>query len=309
LAKETITVVIPVFNEAEAFAAHFEVILQAVDALRDAEAEVLVVDDGSEDGTVEVVRRFCRTRSDVKLLPLTRNFGKEAAIRAGLDHASGQAVIVMDSDLQHPPELIHRMLALWREGHAVVEAYKKSRGKESALSRSLARSFYALFGSLAGMDLRNHSDFKLLDREVVEAYRALPERGLFFRGLIQWLGFPAARIDFDVQERQGGASAWSRLRLLRFSLGAITSFSAAPLQFVTLFGVLTLLLGLVFGGIALYQKFTGQAVSGFTTVILLILIVGSVLMISLGLIGIYLARIYDEIKHRPRYVVTRSKTP
>ena len=307
MAKNSVTVVIPVHNEAPAFAHNFEVILRHLDALQGIKTDVLIVDDGSKDKTVEVVTGFCDARDNVKLICLTRNFGKEAAIHAGLDNASGDAVIVMDSDLQHPPELIARMITLWREGSSIVEAYKIARGRESVLSRLLANGFYGLFNSLSGMDLRNHCDYKLLDRQVVDAYKALPERSRFFRGITSWLGFPAVQIPFAVQERQRGTSAWSRLRLFRFSLVAITSFSAAPLQFVTLFGILTFIISALFGAIAIFDKFSGHAVSGFTTVILLILIIGSILMISLGLMGIYIAKIYDEVKGRLGHVSKKRR--
>lgn len=307
MAKNSVTVVIPVYNEERAFAHNFEAILRTLDALQDVKVDVMIVDDGSKDRTVEAVSKFCHARGNLRFLSLTRNFGKEAAIHAGLDHATGDAIIVMDSDLQHPPELIPRMIASWREGSSIVEAYKISRGRESMLSRVLASGFYGLFNSLSGMDLRNHSDYKLLDRQVVEAYKALPERSRFFRGITHWLGFPTVQIPFEVQARQHGTSAWSRLRLFRFSLVAITSFSAAPLQFVTLFGMLTFIISGLFGAIAIFDKLSGQAVSGFTTVILLILIIGSILMISLGLMGIYIAKIYDEVKGRPSYIVKQTK--
>jgi polyisoprenyl-phosphate glycosyltransferase len=308
LGNHSVTIVIPVYNEERAFTQNFHVILRHLDALQETIFDFLIVDDGSRDRTVDVVNSFCRTRPDVRLICLSRNFGKEAAIHAGIAHALGDAVIVMDSDLQHPPELIPHMLQLWRSGASIVEAYKVSRGRESLLSRVLANGFYRIFSSLSGMDLRNHSDYKLLDRQVADAYVALPERSRFFRGIVRWLGFSAVQIPFEVQERRHGSSAWSRLRLFRLSLVAITSFSAEPLQFVTLFGVLTFIISGIFGGIAIYHKLSGQAVSGFTTVILLILIIGSILMISLGLLGMYIARIYDEVKGRPSYIIKRTKT-
>ena len=306
--NQSVTVIIPVYNEERAFAHNFAVILKHLDAVQQTTFEVLIVDDGSRDKTVDVVNTFCTTRRDVRLICLSRNFGKEAAIHAGIAHASGDAVIVMDSDLQHPPELIPRMLQLWDNGASIVEAYKVSRGRESLSSRMLANGFYRIFSSLSGMDLRNHSDFKLLDRQVVDAYVALPERSRFFRGIVRWLGFSAVQLPFEVQDRKHGSSAWSRWRLFRLSLVAITSFSAEPLQFVTLFGVLTFIISGIFGTIAIYHKVSGQALSGFTTVILLILIIGSILMISLGLVGMYIARIYDEVKGRPSYIIKRTKT-
>ena len=257
----------------------------------------------SRDNTDGIVHRICEKLDNVKLLSFTRNFGKEAAIHAGLDHANGDAVIVMDSDLQHPPELISQMISRWIEGAFIVEAYKFSRGRESLINRLLANGFYKVFNNLSGMDLRNKCDFKLLDRKVVEAYKALPERGRFFRGIVHWLGFPAVRIPFEVPERVHGGTSWSRLRLASFSISAITSFSAKPLQFVTILGVLTLSISIIFSGIAVYDKITGHAVSGFTTVILLILIIGSIIMFSIGLMGIYISRIYEDIKSRPGYII------
>lgn len=300
---KSVTVVIPVFNEANAFAHNFSAILELLGEIQDVDIDVVIVNDGSVDSTEQVVQQFCAQRADITLLNLTRNFGKEAAIHAGLDFSKGDAVIVMDSDLQHPPQLIPQMIQLWLEGTRIVEAYKESRGKESVFSRLMANSFYRIFNTLSGMNLEKQCDFKLLDREIVDTYKALPERDRFFRGIVVWLGYPSVQLPFKVPDRAHGTSSWSRLRLARFSFSAITSFSAAPLQFVTLLGSVTLFISVVFGTIAMYHKFTGHAVSGFTTVILLILIIGSILMISLGLVGVYIARIYDEIKRRPSYVL------
>ena len=303
MSQKSLTVVIPVYDEEQALSRNFEIILQHLDGIGEVKVDVLLVDDGSSDKTVEIAAGLCRRHDHVKLISLTRNFGKESAIHAGLDHAKGDAVLVMDSDLQHPPQLIPRMVSIWLNGTSIVEAYKSTRGKESIFSNLLAGGFYRIFSTLSGMDLCNQSDFKLLDRKVVEAYKGLPECSRFFRGMVRWLGFPAVQIPFDVPQRRNGSSSWSRLSLARFSIAAITSYSAAPLQFVTLLGILTFLISSIFGSIALYDKLTGTAVSGFTTVILLILIIGSILMMSLGLLGIYIAKIYDETKARPSYVI------
>ena len=301
---KSVTIVIPVFNEAAALDANMRQIMASVKSLgATVDARMLVVDDGSRDDTVRIVQRLAETEPIVQVLALTRNFGKEAAIHAGLEHAPSDAVIVMDSDLQHPPALLPRMIQLWQEGIDVVEAYKIDRGCESWLSGLLAGGFYALFSRLAGFDLRNHSDFKLLDRKVVEAYCRLPERGRFFRGLITWMHFPSARIPFEVPERCGGGSAWSRLRLVKYSLTIISSFSALPLQVVGWAGALTLFISMVLGAKALYDKVMGHAIDGFATVILLVLILGSIIMLSIGVVGNYIARIYEEVKHRPSYLI------
>jgi len=189
-----------------------------------------------------------------------------------------------------------------------VEACKVSRGKESYISRLMSNGFYHLFKVLADIDISNHSDFKLLDKKVVEAYCALPERKRFFRGLIHWMGFSTAQIPFEVPERQYGVSTWSYLRLFKLSLTAITIFSSIPLQIITLLGILTFNISLILSTIALYHKYTGVAVSGFTTVILLILFIGSALMIALGIIGNYIAHIYHEVKQRPSYLINWDKS-
>ncbi len=300
---DLLTVVIPVYNEGAALDANLPPLLAALGAIDQTRVHVLLVDDGSTDGSRDWLQRFSEASAHVDLLCLTRNFGKEAAILAGLRHAQGDAVVVMDSDLQHPPELVASMLALWRQGMDVVDACKASRGAESRLSATLARTFYRLFGWMAGIDIHNSADFKLLDRKVVDAYCALPERKRFFRGLTAWMGFPSARIYFDVPERKHGRSAWSRLRLLRLSLDALTGFSTSALHLITALGLLTLVLSVVIGGIAIYHKLAGVAVSGFTTVILVLLLLGSCIMVGLGVVGIYLEQIFTEIKGRPVFLV------
>lgn len=307
--QQRLTLVIPVYNEADGLRAHLQAILQAADALP-LHSRLLVVDDGSVDGTRALVGELCAARDDVALLALNRNFGKEAAILAGLAQALRDpgcaAVVVMDSDLQHPPALLAQMVELWRGGAAVVEAVKTARRTRSGPYRALANLFYRLFDRLTGLDLHNHSDFKLLDRTVVQAYLALPERTRFFRGLVGWMHYPAAQIPFEEPARTRGESKWDALRLLRLSWDSISSFTALPLQLVTLLGVITFVISLLLGAKALYDKLAGQALDGFTTVILLLLIIGSVLMFSLGLLGSYVARIYDEIKARPHYLVDRQ---
>ncbi len=300
---KTITLIIPIYNELGAIESNLPTILESLPAIDHIQLKILLVDDGSQDGSAAWLKNYCQQQAQLELLCLNRNFGKEAAIFAGLQHAESDAVIVMDSDLQHPPALIPQMLALWQQGIDVVEARKASRGQETLLSKLFANGFYYLFKLLAGIDLKNHSDFKLLDRKVVDIYCALPERKRFFRGLIAWMGFSSAQLFFHVPERQHGSTTWSKLRLLRFSMSAITGFSSIPLHLITLLGILSFSLSLVLGGIALYDKFTGVAVTGFTTVILLILLIGSIIMMGLGLLGIYIEQIFDEIKQRPIYLL------
>jgi polyisoprenyl-phosphate glycosyltransferase len=306
-AVPVIELIVPVFNEGPVIESHLQEILKRAVPEEPAgyRLKLLVIDDGSRDGTREALDCFCAREPRARYLSFTRNFGKESAISAGLDQVSddADAAILMDSDLQHPPELIPRMVELWRAGNKVVEARKSSRGRESLASRLFATGFYRLFRLLAKLDLRGQSDFKLLDRAVVAQYRSLHEQGRFFRGLVQWMGYPAAHISFEVPERAGGNSNWSRIRLLRYALHNITAFSATPLQFISWCGLVSVLVGVVFGALAFIQKIRGEALDGFTTVILLLIFFSGALMLSLGVIGHYLALIYEEIKHRPGYIL------
>ena len=298
-----LSVVVPMYNESEHVELVIDAIARHVGAATDS-FEIIAVDDGSPDDTWERLSAESRRRPRLRAIRLSRNFGKEHALTAGLEASRGRGVLVMDGDLQHPPALIPDMLARWRAGGCdVVEAVKRRRGAERWRSRLGAGAFYGLLKMMAGFDLRGASDFKLLDRRVVDAWRQMPERNLFFRGMIAWLGFRRERVEFDVPERVGGTSKWSLFALARLAVGAITAFSSALLQLVTFFGLLFLVFAVFLAAHTFMTWVRGHAVTGFATVILLLLLVGSLLMISLGLIGLYLARIYDEVKGRPRFVV------
>lgn len=305
----TIAIIIPAYNEAASIVANLAVIRAAVDDIADANFVLVVIDDGSADATTAVVRQLHNEDPRVHLLSLNRHYGKEAAIAAGLQAMRHcDAVVVMDSDLQHPPALIPTMVEHWRQGACVVEAVKASRGNESYLRGKLAGVFYRSFSYFTRLGIDGHTDFKLLDKEVVNACCDLPEHGRFFRGLIAWLGFETVQLPFNVPPSTRQRSAWGQRALFRYAIESITSFTAFPLQIVTVLGGLTFLLSLVIGAMALADKLAGRAVDGFTTVILLILIIGSVLMFSVGLIGIYVGRIYDEVKRRPNFLINHHKS-
>lgn len=265
--------------------------------------EIVVIDDGSTDGTWRVLESLSCEVAELRGVRLSRNFGKEAALSAGLDEALGDAVIVMDADLQHPPALLPQLIAAWREGEVdVVEAVKGARGDEPVATSFGARVFYALSSWLSGYDLRGSTDFKLLDRRVVDTWHRLGERSLFFRGMVPWMGFERVRIPFEVSGRSGGESSFSFLSLLGLAATAVTAFSSFPLRVVTLGGLAFLVGAALLGVQTLVNWATGEDVSGFATVILLQLIIGSAVMIALGVIGEYVARIYEEVKGRPRYI-------
>lgn len=300
-----LTIILPMYNE-EAVVPHALEAISAQLAALELEWEILCVDDGSRDGTERVLREAAARDGRIVPVHFSRNFGKEAALAAGLDIARGQAVILMDADLQHPPELIGRMVAAWRQGFQIVDCLKAQRGRENPLHGLFARLFYRLIGGSLSSDMRGASDFKLLDREVVDALRAIPERGRFFRGLVSWVGFPRTTLEYDVQERVGGKTTWSALGLLRYAVNNLLAFSTAPLYLTAWTGFVVTILGLLLGIQTLFNYLVGRAVSGFTTVILLLIIFSGVILSSIGIVATYLAKVLDEVKNRPVYIVRRG---
>ncbi|NEP52824.1 MAG: glycosyltransferase family 2 protein [Moorea sp. SIO3C2] len=271
------------------------------------EYEIIIIDDGSSDKTWSILQILSKDYSEIKARKLSRNFGKEAALSAGLDIARGEAVIVMDGDMQHPPYLIPELIRVWHEtGCDIVEAVKVDRGKESVWNKISAKLFYWIMNKLSGYDLRGASDYKLLDQKVIQAWRKMGESNLFFRGMTVWLGFQKIQIPFKVSHRVRGQSKFSILKLFNLSISGLTAFSSFPLHIVTILGIVFLIFSVILGFQTLYLKIIGEAVTGFTTVILLLLVIGSFLMISLGIMGTYVAKIYEEVKSRPRYIVTDS---
>lgn len=300
-----LSVVVPAYNEAKnialAAARLTEILTQA-----SIDHELIFVDDGSRDDTWENINRAHAANPRVRGVCFSRNFGKEAAIFAGLEEARGDCVAVIDCDLQHPPEKLAEMYALWQEGYEVVNGVKSTRGDESAAHHAAARGFYRIMSRAIGMDMTRSSDFKLMDRRVVATLLSLPERRTFFRALVEWSGFKSAEVTFDVEERQEGSSKFSTWSLMRYAMSNITSYTAAPLYAVLFVGLIFLLFAIALGAQTLYHWFIGHAIGGFTTVILLLLIIGSMQLIGMGVVGYYIAKIYDEIKKRPRYIVSRT---
>ena len=303
-----LSVLVPVHNEGDQIAENLSLI--HAEALKAGlPMEMIAIDDGSTDNTWHVLQTMVEQIAGLKALRFSRNFGKEGAICAGLAHSLGQACIVIDSDLQHPPELIPEMVRLWRDEHwEIIEGIKKTRGTESLINRIGARFFYRTVSGLSGYNLYGSSDFKLLDRKVRDAWLDMRERNTFFRGMVSWLGFRRKQITFSVAKRRLTQSRWSFFGLFRLAIVAITAFSSLPLQAVTILGGLFLLCAILFATYALVMYFAGLAFPGFTTVIILELVIGGVLMVSLGIIGTYIAQIYQEVKYRPRYVVAETLT-
>lgn len=298
-----LSVVLPAYNEEESVPLAADVI---GDLLTQAgiDHELIFVNDGSRDHTWRAIQEAAARRPQVRGIRFSRNFGKEAAIFAGLAQAKGDCCVVLDCDLQHPPEKILEMYRLWQQGWQVVEGVKISRGKESPFHTLAAKTFYRFLSGATRIDMSHASDFKLLDRRAVDVLVAMREKNAFFRALSSWIGFDTAQVEFEVQPRAAGESKWSLRSLTRYAVTNLAAFSTAPLQIVTILGVLVFLCSLVLGCWSLWQKINGQALEGFTTVILLLLLIGSALMVCLGILGYYIAKIYEEIKDRPRYIVS-----
>jgi dolichol-phosphate mannosyltransferase len=297
-----LSVILPAYNEKDMIPVAAETLAGILDKEGIA-FELLFVNDGSTDGTWDAICRAREKDPRVCGICFSRNFGKEAAMFAGLEKARGDCCVVLDCDLQHPPEKIVEMYRLWEQGYEVVEGIKEDRGQETGLHRFAANSFYGLISRATGMDMASSSDFKLLDRKVVDTLNAMPERNVFFRALSFWVGFRRAEVKYDVRERTVGESKWSTRALIKYAVTNIGSFSSAPLHLITVMGVIALIVAIVFSVVSLVQKLMGVALGGFTTVIILLLLFGSLIMISLGIIGYYIARIYEEVKGRPRYVI------
>ena len=298
-----LSVIIPAYNEEAMIEKSASVISKILlDATID--CELIFVDDGSKDKTWQKITVASSMNSVIRGVHFSRNFGKEAAIMAGLTESKGECCVVIDCDLQHPPEKIVEMYHLWEQGFEIIEGQKSSRGTEGKLHTLAAKIFYSVISVSTGFDMANASDFKLLDRKAVNVIINMHEKNAFFRALSSWIGFNTTFVEFDVQDREVGESKWSTFSLIKYALSNISSFSTAPMQIVTVLGVIMLVISIVLGVIALVQKIYGQALEGFTTVILIQLFSSSIIMISLGIIGYYIARIYEEIKGRPRYVIS-----
>lgn len=300
-----LSIIIPSYNEEQNISNTAKVLSSVLEEAA-IDYELIFVSDGSTDRTYEVILDESKKNKRVKGLEFSRNFGKEASIFAGLNVACGDACVVIDCDLQHPVETIPEMYKLWEDGYEIVEGVKSSRGKEGLFHKMFAGIFYGIMSKLIKMDMKNSSDFKLIDRKVVNVLLELKEHNTFFRALTFWAGFKSTTVTYDVAERQFGTSKWSFRSLFRYAIFNATSFSTLPLQLITHMGLLCIVFSIILGIQTLVKYFMGHAMEGFTTVILLILIVGGFIMLSLGIVGHYLARIYEEVKGRPKYIVKQT---
>ena len=299
-----LSIVLPAYNE-EQNIANTAAVLKNCLVSAGIDYELVFISDGSKDATFKEIQKAAGADPRIKGAEFSRNFGKEAGIFAGLELTTGDAVIVMDCDLQHPPQVIPEMWEKWQNGAEIVEGIKKSRGEESRGYKLSAGLFYKIMSKLIKMDMNASSDFKLLDRKVVKVLLELPERKTFFRALTFWAGFQTETVEYEVQERQFGESKWSFWSLMRYAITNATSFSTLPLQIVTVMGIASILFSVILAVQTLVKYLFGNAVEGFTTVILLILIIGGFIMLSMGIIGHYISRIYEEVKGRPKYIISK----
>lgn len=298
-------VIVPVYNESESIARFIEVLHEALADIR-TEWNVCFVDDGSTDNSWSIIQDIAGNDPVANGIQLSRNFGKEAAMYCGLSQSEGDCCVCIDCDLQHPPEKIVEMYHLWEQGYEVIEGIKENRGREGKLHSLAARMFYSVMSHSVGIAMQQTSDYKLLDRKVVDALLRFGESNTFFRALSSWIGFKKTQVFYEVGERVNGQSKWSAAALLRYAIMNITSFTSLPIQIITWLGIIMCVIAVVLSVVSLIKYFSGVALGGFTTVILIQLFSSSLLMISIGIIGYYITRIFREVLNRPRYIIARQ---
>jgi glycosyltransferase involved in cell wall biosynthesis len=300
-----VSIVAPMHNEQETVR---EFHRRAIAAFGDVPFELVLVDDGSSDDTPRILSELADADPRVKIVELSRNFGHQTALTAGLDHATGDAVVMMDADLQDPPELIPDMLAKWREGADVVYAVRTQREGETPFKRATAKLFYRLISKLADVNLQaNSGDFRLLDRRALDALQSMRERNRYLRGMTVWVGFTQTAIEYAREARYAGETKYPLRKMIRFALDAIVSFSHTPLQVATVIGFVCAALAFLGIPVAIGMRIAGQFVPGVTTTVIAVLLLGGIQLIAIGVIGEYVGRIYDEVKQRPLYFVRQRR--
>ncbi len=305
-----ISIVVPCYNE-EATIDKFYNAIKDLWADRQLsghyDLELIFINDGSVDKTRDMIEKISESDNCVRYTSFSRNFGKEAAIFCGLKQATGDAVVVMDSDLQHPPSAIPEMISEWENGYDVIEGIKTNRGRESHSHGFFAGLFYKLISHMVGFDMDGSSDYKLMDRKVVDTLNTLPEKATFFRALSYWVGYRQTIVKYEVADRAGGESKWSGISLIRYAVSNLTSFTYAPLHLIAIVGTVIILIGIGLGVDAVISYCHGESVGGYPSLVILITLATGGIMLSLGVIAIYIAKMYSEIKGRPRYIIDKQK--
>lgn len=298
-----LSIVAPAFNEEKNVGIFVEAVKKAIQPLTQ-QFEILIVDDGSSDGTASVIRELNQKDPRVKLIRLSRNFGHQGALTAGLDHATGESVVMMDIDLQHPPALIAEMWAARKNGFEVVHTRRKDDVGLSWFKKQTSALYYALFNRLSDVKIEpNSSDFRLLSRRALDQLNALGEKGRFIRGLTTWIGFRSTTIDFVAQSRLHGQTKYSLKKMIRLAIEGITSFSTRPLKIMAVFGFAVTALSLVYISYAVFTLLSGKTVPGWASILVSVLLMGGIQMMGMGILGIYIGKIFEEVKGRPPYVI------
>ncbi len=302
--SQSLSVVVPVYNEQEVLGPFYEELIKSLESI-DLPFEVIFVNDSSQDDSREILHRLHQTDSRIRVISFSRNFGQMAAISAGLEHATGAAVIIMDADLQHPPSMIPQMVQHWQEGYQVVYTVRSYDPSTSWFKRASSALFYKLINKISEIEIiPGAADFRLIDRLVVDYLNSMQENSRFLRGMISWLGFRQLGIPFQANARFAGESKYSLFRMVRLAMEGFTSFSTLPLRWAAYLGFFSAVSGLPYGIFAIYQViFTNQTVPGWASIIVAVLFLGGVQLMSLGIIGEYIGRIYTEVKRRPLYVM------
>jgi glycosyltransferase involved in cell wall biosynthesis len=306
--SQLLTCVVPVFNE-ESVISDFIIALNKALIELSYPYEIVIIDDGSQDQTGEIIQQF-RATVPIRYIHFSRNFGKERALSAGLDYARGDAVILLDSDFQHPLEILPDFIKKWEEGYDMVYAVRQNREDESWLKRTCARAFYQFTSKINRINIpANAGDFRLLDRKIVNALQKLPERNRFMKGLYSWVGFKQVAIPFEVQPRKSGTSQWSFYSLLDLAITGITSFTAFPLRMIALGGIIVATLAILYGlWIICSTLIFGIETPGWATIVTAISFFGGLQLLAIGVVGEYIGRVFDEVKHRPHYIIDEEES-
>ena len=304
--KKTLSIILPCYNEAENIIHIKNKILEQIDKLQ-MDYELIFIDDGSTDGTKEILNKLHKKNKKLKAISFSKNFGHQAAIIAGVQYAKGDAVIMMDADLQHPPELIPKIINEWKKGYDIVNTIRK-KGKENIFKRITSNGFYKTMNLISKTKMPvGAADFRLMDRKVVNAFKNIGETNLFVRGVINWVGFSSTYIKYKPNKRHAGKTKYSLKKMIALAFDGITSFSTAPLQMATLLGLIVSAFSFLYFVYAIYIRlFTTQALTGWTSVIMSVLFLGGIQLISIGILGEYISKIFYEVKRRPRFIIDKK---
>ncbi len=301
-----LSIIVPCYNEEESLEIFYHTVQETLQPLK-MDIEYILVDDGSKDGTLSKMKNLHKKDPQVHYVSFSRNFGKEAAVFAGLRESRGDAVVVLDADLQHPPSVILEMASLWEKGYEVIEGKKSDRGRESFFHKMMAATFYKMISGFIKMDMNDSSDYKFMDRKVVDVLCSLKERNTFFRALSFWTGFKTVSVTYEVRERTVGKTKWSSAALVKYACSNLISFTVTPLYMIVAVGLLFFVIGLILAIDAVVDHYMGIAVEGYPTLIVLMVIATGCILFSIGITGVYIAKIYDEIKERPQYIIREKE--